>query len=603
MSPDPISAFRSALEDAGLIPNEIIADGNLHRCPTRGKEHRKDGAYILHADPPISGWWQNYRTGASDTWTSGDQATLPEEERSRLRARIEADKKARQAEDVRRHANARNRAIHILEQARKAPQDHPYLVRKGITPVGELLVTSDKKLVIPVLDATNSLCSLQFITVTGEKKFLSGGKIQGCFFPIRGGDGPLHIVEGYATGATIHAATGETVLVAFDCGNLQAVAKAARQIYLDRSIILCADDDHATAIETGKNPGIDKATEAASSINCLLAVPIFQDPSGKSDFNDLAAAEGLEAVRTCLGKAKLVEPTRVSKVTGLAPVPFETMTPPVIPPDNVPGILRDFSLALSESLQVPFELALCNALGTVAIAAQRKIQILIKDDYAEPLNIYALCPLPPGERKSATVEACKRPLVEWQITKYHELLDIIRDATSERKTLEKAIEAKRILVAKTKTDEARREIIEEIKTMERVLPEIPISPRLLADDFTPEALGMLMERHEQRIGVLEAEGGLFDTLSGKYSNGIPNLDAVLKFWSGESCQIDRRGRESIFLDDPHLTLVISPQPEIVQGLANRPGFRGRGLIGRFLYVMPQSRLGRRSVETQSVPPP
>lgn len=599
---NPIVAFRDVLEDAGLIPNEIIPDGKLHRCPTKGKEHRQDGAYTFHLDSPTSGWWKNYRTGEFDTWRARETRALTIDERIRLRARIEADKRIRQEEDTRRHTTTKILVQKILRNAKEAHADHPYFVRKGIKPLGDICMTSNKKIIVPLLDARNTIWSLQFIGVTGDKRFLAGGKIQGCFFPIKGNDGPVYITEGYATGASVHAATKQTVLVAFNCWNLQAVAETVRRLYPDRIIILCADDDHTTATNTGINPGIEKATEAALSINGHLAIPVFQEPAGKSDFNDLAAAEGLEVVRICLSTAKPVEQSRVSQGTGLAPVPFETTIPPEIPPDNVPGILRDFSLAVSESLQVPFELALCNTLGTVSVAAQRKIQVLIKEDYTEPLNIYALCPLPPGERKSSTVEMCKRPLVEWQITKYHAMRDIIRDTESERKSLEKAIEAKRILVAKARTDEARREIIEDIKAMERALPEVPLSPRLLADDFTPEALGMLMERHEQRVGVLEAEGGLFDTLSGKYSNGIPNLDAVLKFWSGESCQIDRRGRDSIFLDDPHLTLVISPQPEIVQGLASRPGFRGRGLIGRFLYVMPQSRLGRRSVETKPVPP-
>jgi len=282
------------------------------------------------------------------------------------------------------------------------------------------------------------------------------------------------------------------------------------------------------------------------------------------------------------------------------PVGFDDCAPPSISPDILPGILRAFPLALSESIQVPYELALINALGAVAVAAQRKFRVMVKPGYAEPINIYALCALPPGERKSSTVEACKRPLVEWQAAKRQEMRDDIRDAESERKTIEKTIETKRTKAAAV-TDESRRDMIEEIKRMERALPEIPVVPRLLADDATPEALAALLERQDERIGMLEAEGGFFDTLAGRYSNGIPNLDLILKGWCGEPTQVDRKGRDAIFLKSPLLTLVISPQPEIVQGLATRPGFRGRGLVGRFLYILPQSRLGGREIETIPVP--
>jgi hypothetical protein len=291
----------------------------------------------------------------------------------------------------------------------------------------------------------------------------------------------------------------------------------------------------------------------------------------------------------------------VQAVEACTPIPFDSLTPPPIPPESVPGILREFCPALAEAVQVPFELTLCNVLGALAVAVQRKLILKIRDGYFESLNIYALCPLPPGERKSATVEACKRPLVEWQAAKRQEVQESIRDAESERKSLEKAIEAKRAKIAQASTEEARWGLIEEVKRMERSLPEVPAVPRLLADDFTPEAAAVLMAQHEQRIGVLEAEGGIFDTLAGRYSNGVPNLDAVLKFWSGESCQIDRKGRESLWLDNPHLTMVISPQPDVVKGLAGLPGFRGRGLLGRFLYFIPESRLGNRKAEPASIP--
>ncbi len=37
----------------------------------------------------------------------------------------------------------------------------------------------------------------------------------------------------------------------------------------------------------------------------------------------------------------------------------------------------------------------------------------VKPGYREPLNLYLICPLEPGERKSTTVATCTFPLVEW----------------------------------------------------------------------------------------------------------------------------------------------------------------------------------------------
>ncbi|MDR3640768.1 MAG: YfjI family protein [Humidesulfovibrio sp.] len=274
---------------------------------------------------------------------------------------------------------------------------------------------------------------------------------------------------------------------------------------------------------------------------------------------------------------------------------------PDVDPELLPPILGEFCEAVAEGLQVPFELVLINALACVAVAGQRKFKVQVRQDYTEPVNIYALAALPPGERKSATAEACKRPLIDWETEAQEEARENIRNTLSERKTLEKAIEAKRAKAGNAKTAEDRRALIDEIKALEAELPEVPAAPRLLIDDVTPEAIPAFMERQQERAGIIEAEGGLFDILAGRYSKGVPNLDAVLKFWSGEAVHVDRRSGQNIVLHDPALTICLSPQPEVVRGLADKPGFRGRGLLGRFLFLLPRSRVGSREVEPRPIP--
>jgi replicative DNA helicase len=47
------------------------------------------------------------------------------------------------------------------------------------------------------------------------------------------------------------------------------------------------------------------------------------------------------------------------------------------------------------------------------------------------------------------------------------------------------------------------------------------------------------------------------------------------------------------VERPCLTIGLAVQPEILRGLAGRPGFGGRGLLARFLYSLPASLVGRR----------
>jgi len=70
--------------------------------------------------------------------------------------------------------------------------------------------------------------SLQFIGPDGDQRFLTGGRAAGCYFGIgrvKDAAKPC-IAEGFATGESVHEATGYPVAVAFNAGNLLATAQA-----------------------------------------------------------------------------------------------------------------------------------------------------------------------------------------------------------------------------------------------------------------------------------------------------------------------------------------------------------------------------------------
>jgi hypothetical protein len=91
-------------------------------------------------------------------------------------------------------------------------------------------------------------------------------------------------------------------------------------------------------------------------------------------------------------------------------------------------------------------------------------------------------------------------------------------------------------------------------------------------------------------------------MAGRYSNGIPNLDVYLMGHAGDPIRVDRMNRPTLMIERPALTIGLAVQPEVIHGLIQKPGFRGRGLIARFLFCLPPSRLGFRKIETASVDP-
>lgn len=294
---DAFQQFRHALAGRGIVPPaDLLADGVIHRCDAEGRGGKGDAAYLLHLDGIPAGGFENWRDGLGwENWRADMGRTLTAAEEAAHRAKIEAARREREAEEAKRKAEARERACRLWAEAYPCT-DHAYLTKKGIAANGARL--HRESLVLPIRDAAGALHSLQFIGTDGVKRYLSGGRKSGCYFGIGKPDGVLCIVEGFATGASIHEATGYAVALAFDAGNLLLAAKALREKFPDLRLILCADDDYRTE----GNPGKTKATEAAQAVGGLLAFPGFgtDRPEGATDFNDLHQAQGLEAVRRCV---------------------------------------------------------------------------------------------------------------------------------------------------------------------------------------------------------------------------------------------------------------------------------------------------------------
>jgi len=266
-----IANFTAAMAAARLKPPaEIIDDGAIHRFSTNGKPTDASGWYCLHTDGIAAGSFGDWRTGLTSTWCSKTDANMTQAERWASRQRIAAIQKQRDDELVLRQKNATHQAQRRWQDASSC-QQHDYLTRKGIKPNGTKI--EGDKLLIPMRDTAGIIHSLQTITPNGTKMFMLGGRVKGCYFGIGKPMNVLIVCEGFATGASIHECTGHAVAVAFNAGNLVAVALALRIKYPSLKIIIAADDDQ----QTPGNPGMTKAMEAVREAGGTLAAPTFKE--------------------------------------------------------------------------------------------------------------------------------------------------------------------------------------------------------------------------------------------------------------------------------------------------------------------------------------
>jgi hypothetical protein len=293
------------------------------------------------------------------------------------------------------------------------------------------------------------------------------------------------------------------------------------------------------------------------------------------------------------------ETHRPSNVEGWPqPVPFAQREPEDIPKGCLPGWLGDMARATAETTETPFALPALLGVAIAAACIAAKAEVSAEPGYVEPLNIYTCPAMESGNRKTSVLVRLLSPLAEWERQERGRVEPERKRLLSELRTMEARLERLRKKTAGD-SDAALREIRE----LEAKLPEIPPAPRLYTDDCTPERLASLMAEQGGRMAVFSDEGGVFDLIAGRYSKGVPNLDLWLKSHSASPVRVDRadRSRPPILIDRPHLTVGISPQPDVLQSLRDKPGFRGRGLLARPLYGLPKSLLGYRSLEPHPLP--
>ena len=280
--------------------------------------------------------------------------------------------------------------------------------------------------------------------------------------------------------------------------------------------------------------------------------------------------------------------------------PFEKPELPQFPVEALPKVLSDWVNAVSVATQTPPDLAAMLALAVCAAALAGKVVMVARPGWIEPVNLFIAVLLEPGNRKSAVFQLARQPLEEIEAELIEQAAEDVARQQSDRRQMEKRL-ASLEKKAADGDDEARVEALSlaaEIVTTPEAFP-----PRLIIDDATSEKIEMIMSQQGGRIASMSPEGGVFDLMAGLYSkSGLPQFSVYLKGHSGDDLITDRVGRKTVRVERPALTCGYAIQPEVIDNLAEKSAFRGRGLLGRFLYASPKSWIGEREIAAPPVSP-
>ncbi len=272
-----------------------------------------------------------------------------------------------------------------------------------------------------------------------------------------------------------------------------------------------------------------------------------------------------------------------------------------LPDDLLSGWYADMAKATAAATETPLEMAVMVVLGALATVNQRKYDVQIEPGYTQPLNLYLVPIMEPGNRKSGVIKLLMSPIYDFESRLREKKASSIRTAKSEFDTAQKRIELLRGQAAKNRDEEAVQALQREIDEIEANLPTVPSVPQLVADDATPESICRLLAENDERLTISSAEPEVFEMMLGRYSK-TPNLGIYLKSHDGDLHKENRKSSSPVSISAPLLTIVVMAQPDAIEALGKERIMTGRGMLQRFLFVMPPSPIGTRLCERLQVPP-
>ena len=280
-------------------------------------------------------------------------------------------------------------------------------------------------------------------------------------------------------------------------------------------------------------------------------------------------------------KKKAASPDSSAPIRATEPAPAQTAGKDrsTFPVSELPPAIGNYIKEVAANANVSIDMVALPALSVLAICLQGKAvtDSAMRNGHAEPLMLYTLTIAAPAMRKSSVLRKLRFPIDE-----YTEQMNENKRVKIEEYKAEKArLEQER---NRNKDPNKSKTIARDIAALK---PEHEIT--MLISDATPESIADQMQRNGCKIGILDAEAGIFKTLGGQYASngGTGNIDIIVKAYDGEPHTITRKTSDTVYLPRTALSMGLMIQPNVYDRFIQKTDFSENGFTQRFLVSFPE----------------
>jgi hypothetical protein len=275
------------------------------------------------------------------------------------------------------------------------------------------------------------------------------------------------------------------------------------------------------------------------------------------------------------------------------PVTAGTPALPEFPVKVLPPVLHDMVEAVSSEVQAPIAMAGMLSLAICASTLAGKVHVVGREGHVEELPLWVFVAAESAERKTPVFNLLRKPLIEFEKERAPQVELERRRQQSNLKVIQGVIAKLERDAVKNGLGSVQRDL--ELAQAEEMALKVPAEMKLWTSSPTPEAVHGLLSQHDGRMAVFADEGGIFGVLAGRYAgrSGGADLDPFLAGYVGSPLRASRVTAERKDVDHAFLTMGFAVQPSILSDIGAIPGAEERGLVGRFLFALPESLVGGR----------
>lgn len=261
--------YKQKLSEFGYIVDKAKLRNGVWRCPTIHKPRKDNGWYRVFDNLVCHGDWAGdiedgyFYTSEMKPFTEQEKREWAKKKADEERLRL-----IQKERDLQERKNEIDRYTReVLPGVSSGADNHAYLVKKQMDKRGDMIITKDDVLTIPLYSISGEVVGYQYIFTDGTKRFKTGSILDCSYYPLRNPGVAIYqaewiiFTEGVATADSVEkileAYTDSKffiVIATISAGNLPKVVRHFDRLCPNADKLIMADQDPA-GIEAAKATG------------------------------------------------------------------------------------------------------------------------------------------------------------------------------------------------------------------------------------------------------------------------------------------------------------------------------------------------------------